>query len=150
MIQSFPLSPSCWCLYRKQRWELVVRSRRKRLPVLLPWPESCQSQFWLSAGRWHPLQSRWWGQTWLSCSWHRRWWIGQSRTIAHHLQRHKRDEVIKTRNIPAFPFARVSLLLSNTKARRWSRVSMPAFGNQGAVQGLCSCALCLQGVLCLG
>lgn len=146
MSQSFPLSPSCWRSYRKQREEPVVRSIMKSLPVLLPWPESCQSQFWLSAGHWHPLQSRWWGQTSLSCSWHRRWWIGQSRTIAHHLWGQKRDKLIKPRNIPAFPFPRGSLLLSNTEARHWSRLSRPAFGNQGAV--LCSYALCLQAVLC--
>lgn len=112
-----PLSPSTDIHRAKsnENWCLVVfRSRRKWLPVLLLWPESCRFQFWLSAGHWHPLQSKWWGQTWLACSWHRQWWIGQSQTIERHLEgQSNRGKVINNRNIPATPFSGVRLLLPN-------------------------------------
>lgn len=143
-----PLSPPAG-VCRAKSDEKAVRSRRNRLPVLLLWPESCRSRFWLSAGHWHPLRSKWWGQTWLACSWHRQWWIGQSQTIERHLKRQsKKGKMIKTENIPALSSSGVRLLPSKTEPRHRSCVTPPLSRMNRATQLLGLDALCSQGVLC--
>lgn len=56
-------------------------------PARSLWPASCRCWSWHAAARWCFHRSRWWGWTWLVCSWRLRSWSGRSQTDAHHLRK---------------------------------------------------------------